>query len=63
MTVTPETVATALGRTAPDDPSPERDQWEMWIGDALMLISARLGAQFEPEKSTAKKSSSSKSSK
>jgi hypothetical protein len=42
MTVTPETIAVALGRTAPETPSAERSQWEMWISDALMLISARL---------------------
>ena len=38
--VTPDNVAVALGRTAPD--SPEFEQWEMWIEDALMLIGARL---------------------
>lgn len=43
MTVTPETIAVALGRIAPADGSPEFEQWEMWIGDALMLIHARLG--------------------
>lgn len=42
MAVTPEEIAVALGRTAPDDDSPEVPQWEMWISDALMLISARL---------------------
>lgn len=42
MAVTPETIAVALGRTAPDDPSAERSQWQMWIDDARMLISARL---------------------
>ena len=43
MAVTPETIAVALGRTAPAAESPEFEQWEMWIGDALMLIEARLG--------------------
>lgn len=42
MTVTTTTIAVALGRTAPDSGTPESDQWEMWISDALMLISARL---------------------
>lgn len=43
MAVTPETIAVALGRTAPADGSAEFLQWQMWIGDALMLIDARLG--------------------
>lgn len=38
MTVTPEIIAVALGRTAPTDV--ERAQWDMWINDALMLIAA-----------------------
>lgn len=42
MAVTPATIAVALGRTAPVDGTPEHEQWEMWIADALMLISARL---------------------
>lgn len=42
MSVTPDTIAIALGRTAPSDGSPEYAQWEMWISDALMLITARL---------------------
>lgn len=42
MAVTPATIAVALGRAAPADPSAEWSQWEMWISDALMLISARL---------------------
>lgn len=41
MTVTPETIAVALGRT--DSPTTiELQQWGMWIEDALMLIGARL---------------------
>ena len=43
MAVTPETIAVALGRTAPAAESPEFEQWEMWISDARMLIHARLG--------------------
>lgn len=43
MTVTPDTIAITLGRTAPDPGTPTYEQWEMWISDALMLIEARLG--------------------
>jgi hypothetical protein len=42
MAVTPETIAVALGRTAPEVDSAEFKQWELWISDALMLIEARL---------------------
>lgn len=42
--VTPETIANALGRTAPASNSPEYEQWSMWIDDALMLIQARVDA-------------------
>ena len=47
MAVIPETVAVALGRTAPATDSAEYAQWQMWIGDALMLIAARLGDPAE----------------
>lgn len=43
MAVTPEMIAVALGRTAPDSGSVEYAQWSMWIDDALLLIEARLG--------------------
>jgi hypothetical protein len=43
MAVTPDTIAVALGRTAPATDDPEYQQWDMWINDALMLIEARLG--------------------
>jgi hypothetical protein len=43
MAVTPDDIAVELGRTAPDPSDPEYAQWEMWIADARMLISARLG--------------------
>jgi hypothetical protein len=43
MSVTAETIAIALGRTAPAADSLEYEQWEMWISDALLLITARLG--------------------
>src|SRR5690349_11847489 len=43
MAVIPDDIAVELGRTAPDPTSAEYAQWEMWIGDALLLISARLG--------------------
>ena len=36
MAVTPAMIAVALGVTAPE--SPQFEQWEMWISDALMLI-------------------------
>lgn len=42
MTVTPETIAAALGRTAPT--ATEAAQWQMWIDDAVMLIEARAEA-------------------
>lgn len=47
MSVTPETIAVALGRTAPADDSSEYAQWELWIADALMLIEHRLADDFE----------------
>lgn len=43
MAVTPDNIAVELGRTTPDSTSTEYAQWEQWITDALMLISARLG--------------------
>jgi len=43
MAVTPDDIAVALGRTVPASDSPEFAQWSMWIGDARMLIAARLG--------------------
>ena len=46
MAVTPETIAVALGRTAPAPFSAEAAQWEMWVGDALMLIEDRLKDRF-----------------
>lgn len=49
MAVTPADVAVALGRTAPAAESSEFAQWEMWIGDAQMLIGARwLLAKLDP---------------
>lgn len=43
MAVTPENIATALGKDAPEEGTPKRAQWAMWIADALMLITDRLG--------------------
>lgn len=43
MTVTPNEIAVELGRTAPASDAVEYAQWEQWIADALMLITARLG--------------------
>lgn len=42
MAVTPETIAVALGVTAPDPTSPQSQQWQLWIDDAEMLIAARV---------------------
>lgn len=43
MAVTPQNIAVALGRTTPAPDSAEFAQWSMWIGDARMLIAAKLG--------------------
>lgn len=43
MAITPEHIAVALGRTAPESATSKYEQWSMWISDALMLIGARLG--------------------
>lgn len=43
MPTTPDDIAVELGRTAPSQTSLEFAQWESWIADARMLISARLG--------------------
>lgn len=43
MAVEPSDIAVALGRPADSISFEEEAQWQMWIGDALMLISARLG--------------------
>ena len=45
--MTPEEIAVALGRTAPDPDSAEYAQWTLWIDDALLLIEARLGDPWE----------------
>jgi rhodanese-related sulfurtransferase len=41
VTVTPATIAVALGRTTPEPGSVTEQQWQMWIDDALMLIDVR----------------------
>lgn len=41
MAVTPDTIAVALGVTAPDPESSTYAQWELWIADAEMLIETR----------------------
>lgn len=41
MSVTPATIAVALGQTAPAPGSFLYEQWDMWITDALMLIEIR----------------------
>lgn len=43
MSVTPDDIAVELGRTAPSPTEVAYSQWQQWIADALMLISARLG--------------------
>ena len=51
MTVTPATIAVAIGRTTPESGSVTAQQWQMWIDDALMLITLRkieLGVTLEP---------------
>jgi hypothetical protein len=40
-TITPAKIAVALGQVAPEDGSLTFQRWEMWIGDALMLIQDR----------------------
>lgn len=41
MPVTTNTIAVALGQTAPESGSVTEQQWQMWIEDALMLIEDR----------------------
>lgn len=43
MSVTPGMIAVALGQAAPEPGSVTEQQWEMWVQDAKMLISARQG--------------------
>lgn len=43
MPVTPADIAVALGRATPAEDSADFKQWDLWIGDALLLIEARLG--------------------
>lgn len=43
MSVTPDMIAVALGVTAPASGSTQYAQWQMWVGDAMLLIEARLG--------------------
>jgi hypothetical protein len=49
MAVTIETIAIALGVTAPEPDSSAALQWEMWIDDAEMLIEIRrLQLELDP---------------
>lgn len=41
MSVTPVTIAVALGVAAPEPGSIQEQQWELWIDDATMLIENR----------------------
>jgi len=52
MSVTPEMLAVALGKTAPTPDSVTAQQWQMWIDDAEMLIETRrvkLGLEVPDE--------------
>ena len=41
MSVTPDDIAVALGRAAPESTSPQYLQWALWISEAELLIEAR----------------------
>lgn len=41
MSVTPYDIATAIGRPAASITRAESDQWDIWVGDARLLIAAR----------------------
>jgi len=41
MTVTPKTIAVAMGKAAPEPNSILDQQWKLWIDDAAMLIEHR----------------------
>lgn len=43
MSVTPDNIEIALGRTPSTSTAEELAQWEMWIADARLLIEAKLG--------------------
>jgi hypothetical protein len=43
VSVIPDDIAVALGRTAPEGGSTEWSQWQLWISDAMLLIGAKLG--------------------
>jgi hypothetical protein len=43
VTVVIDNIAVALGVDVPDADSTQAKQWQMWISDAEMLITARLG--------------------
>lgn len=45
MTVTPATIAVALGQVTPQADSVTWQQWQMWVQDALMLIDERCRKQ------------------
>lgn len=55
MTVTPSTIAVALGVTAPEEDAPTWNQWALWITDAYMLIEIRIDeVDPDPEPDEAK---------
>lgn len=48
MAVTPDDIAVALGRPAPEQSSHAWQQWAMWIADATMLIANRPAGRGGP---------------
>jgi hypothetical protein len=46
MSVMPEDIAVELGRSAPEEGTPEFEQWAQWIEDTLLLIQARFKDRF-----------------
>lgn len=48
MSVTPEMIAVALGKTAPVPGSITDQQWKLWIQDAAMLIETRRQSFASP---------------
>ena len=55
MAVTPDTIAVALGKAAPEPDSITWLQWQMWIDDANMLIDDRIAETGADEPDEAKR--------
>ncbi len=47
-TVTPATIAVALGQAAPDLGTVTDERYAMWIADALMLVQVRYDSMADP---------------